>query len=278
MTHGMRRLLTQELADEHSPPIGDLVRAAIDQGEQLRFRRRAGVVAGAAAAVVTLVVAFGLLLGVTDGTSTAPDRYAAQPAESAVSPSPFPSPSPLLNRDGLTFAVPTASSGPTVVATWAASLELLDRLLPGKHSGQAWGEGEATPGSTFVQTYVDKGEGPGMLRLGVAAYGNSLDECAIGQRCYEVPGVGRVAIEELPDNCVQSKVVSLFRDDGVYLQLNLGTCLAWDGTRNPEGRMVLTEQEAIDVVLDPRWGVRMPAELVSIGAAKFGSAPKISGG
>ncbi|GIJ49547.1 hypothetical protein Val02_64330 [Virgisporangium aliadipatigenens] len=276
MTHGMRQLLTQELAEEYSPPIGDLVRAAIDQGEHLRYRRRVGVVAGAVAAVVTLAVAFGLLLSVTDGTSSAPDRYAVQPAESAVQPSP--SPSPLLAKDGLTFAVPAVSSGPTVVATWAASLELLDRLLPGTHSGQAWGEGEATPGSTFVQTYVDKGQGPGMIRLGVAAFSGSLDECGRGQRCYEVPGVGRVAIDELPENCVQSKVVSLFRDDGVYLQLNLGTCLAWDGTRNPEGRMVLTEQEAIDVVLDPRWGVRMPTDLVSIGAAKFGSAPKISGG
>jgi hypothetical protein len=277
VTQGMRRLLMEELAEEYSPPIGDLVRHAIDQGEHLRFRRRAGVVAGAAGAVVVLVAAFGLLLSVTDGGSSGSDRYAGQPAGSAAPASPVPS--PLLVKDGLTFAVPAASAGPTVLATWAASLELLDRLLPGTHTGQAWGEGEATPGSTFVQTYVDKGQGPGMLRLGVAAYGGgALDVCGIGQRCYEVPGVGRVAIDELPENCVQSKVVSLFRADGVYLQLNLGTCLAWDGARNPEGRMALTEQEAIDVVLDPRWGVRMPSELASIGAARFGSAPKISGG
>jgi len=271
----MRRLLTEELAEEYSPPIGDLVRQAIDEGERLRSRRRALRAAGAVAAVVAVALALAVLVTGTGGAPAGPDRYGQAPAASVSAPA---SPSPPLRADGLVFAVPSAPSAPTLQATWAASLELLDRLLPGRHSDQAWGEGAGSAGSTFVQTYVDRGQGPGMLRLGVTDVSGPPEECRSGQRCYEVPGVGRIVIEELPDNCVQSTVVALFRHDGVYLQLAMGTCLAWDGARNPPGRLALTEQEAVDVVLDPRWGLRMPAELVSTGAARFGSAPRISGG
>jgi hypothetical protein len=276
VAYGMRQLLVEELSEEYSPPIGDLVREAIDRGERLRSRRRAVRAAGALAAVVAGGVALALLLTPGNGAPAGPGRYAQAPAASVpASASPAPPP---LREDGLVFAVPTASSAPTVEATWAASLELLERLLPGRHSAQAWGDGEGSAGSTFVQTYVDRGAGPGMLRLGVSGYGGPREECQRYERCYDVPGVGRISVQELPDNCVQSRIVALFRDDGVYVQLNMATCLAWDGTQNPQGRLVLSDQEAIDVVLDPRWGLRMPDELVSTGAARFGAAPRISGG
>jgi hypothetical protein len=278
VTHGMRQLLDEELADEFSPPLGDLVRHAIDQGEHLRFRRRTGRLAGAAAAVVAGGTALAVVIGLAGGGAGAgPDSYGKQPAVSVSAGSP--APSPLLARDGLVFASPSpVGEAQRVPATWAGSLELLDRLLSGRRSAQAWGEGDGTAGATMVQTYVDKGQGPGMLRLSVGRFGGPPVVCAAYQRCYQVPGVGRVALEGLEDNCVQTRIVSLLREDGVYLQLNMGTCLAWDGTRNPEGRLVLTDQEAIDLVLDPRWGLRMSAELVSAGAARFASAPRISGG
>jgi hypothetical protein len=142
---------------------------------------------------------------------------------------------------------------------------LLEELLP---AGPTSGYAGTSNGQLMVQVYLDTGHGPGMLRVAVGA------EDPDGQAGTAQGGV--VSVSELPDNCVQRTVVLMRRADGVSVQINIASCLAWDGTTNPVAPQALTVEQAQAVVADPRWGAMIPRSLVDAGAARHPALPELT--
>ncbi|MDG4830235.1 hypothetical protein O7627_13095 [Solwaraspora sp. WMMD1047] len=179
--------------------------------------------------------------------------------------------------------LPDSSSDDALVpASPAGVLELLTRLLPpGQTSEYAVAEPGGSSGRSIgVQIYLDRGAGPAMIRAWIdQAERPGVDPpCESWQTCYPVPGGGQVAVAEHPDNCVQRRSITLYRADGLVISMNLADCLMWDGRTNPPSRPALDTQEAVDVMLDPRWGMALPADLVDVGNRRFRSLPTIQGG
>lgn len=167
------------------------------------------------------------------------------------------------------------------LATPAGTLELLDRILAKNTSGHAVGEtSDPAAGATYVQIYVDRGKGPAMIRFSVSEERRRPDEltCEAWETCYPLDDGGELAISDNPENCVAGRGITLRRADGILITANLARCLMWNGSTNPPAPVALSTQEAVDLVLDPLWGTRMPAEIVLAGTSNFPNLPSIQGG
>lgn len=278
MTDELRALLRADLGDERPPPLGDVVGAALRDGRRIRRRRRLATAGSAGAVFVIAAVA-------AVAVASAPGRPPALPVAVAPAGSPSasvpPSASPSPPRSALPpGSVPSAAIAPVVdppartvtvrsgtqraegmqkKATSAAMLHLLTTLLP---PGRTSHYGVAADNDLHVQLYYDAGYGPSMLRLTVGR------APARGPR-PERGSIADVTVAYVPGNCVQDTVVSAAWPDGTTVQLDLATCLAYDGVRNPPAKPQLSEAEAVLIVSDARWGVTMDADLVRLGAQQF---------
>lgn len=276
MTEELRTLMRSELSAERPPPLGDVVGIAMRDGRRIRRIRRLGAF-GAATAVAGVVAVVATLAG---PFAPGPDGVQA-PAAAPPSAAPVASGTPALpdvpipRLPGLGSAkIPGPSElpskvrievrrdrGPQLKATSGAMLELLTRLLP---AGRTSDYATATGGDLHVQLYLDSGKGPGMIRVSMGAavppgYGGDL---------------AQVTIDHLAGNCIQSTVVGAYRPDGTIVQVDVATCLAWDGKQNKPARAALTTDQAVKVAVDPRWGMTMDADLVTKGAKRFPRLPE----
>ncbi|AGL19753.1 hypothetical protein [Actinoplanes sp. N902-109] len=235
------------------PPIGGLVEGALAKGRRMRTRRRL-TVGGAGLAVL---VAAGLGTGVVVSNAGGPQPTAVVAAAPAASPT---AANPAAGPSG---AVP----GKRVKGTPAGLLHLLVQNLPaGKTSNYA---GFVEYGDVTVQTYLDRGQGPGMIRL------NVMTRKASDFKGTWIPlGNGvEYMVKKVPSNCVQHTIVWVHHADDTLLQFNLANCLAWNGHTNKTSPQVLTVQEAAEVGADPRWGVTIDPELNEQGAAAYPHLP-----
>jgi hypothetical protein len=168
---------------------------------------------------------------------------------------------------------PTAD-GEVGRTTPGAALQLLADLLPkGKTDGFAF----LPEGYAYVQTYLDRGDGPGMIRVYVGDVAEPA-ACYAEQTCAELDGVGLLLVEHNPTDCTRLLAVTLQRLDGVEISLQLADCLMWDGERNPAGAIALDLQEAVTVVLNPLWGPTMPDSLIKTGQFSYPTLDPIVGG
>jgi hypothetical protein len=141
-------------------------------------------------------------------------------------------------------------------ATSAAMLHLLTTLLP---PGRTSHYGVSKDNALHVQLYYDAGYGPSMLRL-------QVDRKATGR---PRGSTATVSVTHLAGNCVQDTDVRATWADGTSVQLDLATCLEFDGRTNPPAKPQLSQAEAALVVGDGHWGVTMDADLVDQGARAF---------
>ncbi|MFI5838244.1 hypothetical protein ACIA8K_00800 [Catenuloplanes sp. NPDC051500] len=312
MTHELRRLLEEELAGETPPPLGDVVRVSVDSGRRVRRRRRLFAGAGGGAAAAVLAVAGLLALGTppppagqaaeapsptsvrvavpspsdpvpsvsarcvlpqaspsaddTDRSSTGIDRPAASSAT--------PCPSEVRALDLTVPDVRPTSDGQVGRTTPESALELLVGLLP---KGQTDGFAFLPEGYAHVQVYLDRGDGPGMIRVYVGGVAEPA-VCYAEQTCADVVGVGLLVVEHNPTDCTRLLAVTLQRLDGVEITLQLADCLMWDGERNPAGAIALDLQEAVTLVLNPAWGPTVPDSLIKSGEFNFPKLDPIVGG
>ena len=103
----------------------------------------------------------------------------------------------------------------------------------------------------YVQLYLDRGDGPGMVRL--AIYRDNLG----GD-----PAPGTVELTEIPDNCVQNQMVTVHHRGGLQVNLMISTCLVWDPKGTLPAPPVLSVKEATEIAAQPEsGGRRLPAEL-----------------
>lgn len=159
---------------------------------------------------------------------------------------------------------------------------LLSDLPKGETSNYA-GTGASAKGSEvsqlMAQTYLDDGSGPGLLRLSVdemtTVPGARPSKPLPGSNSWTQEDGDVITVDRLDDNCIQSLVVTRERPDGVFVQLAVASCLAWDGKENKAAREALTQEEAIAVVDDERLDLKMPEELMTEGAERFPELPTI---
>jgi hypothetical protein len=280
VTEDLRALLRADLIAERPPPLGDLVGAALRDGRRRRRNRRLGTLG--AGTVLAVLVAGMLLPGTGAGArETPPLAPAGRPAQAAPAAAAIP---PVPPGTASPQTVPIAPTAPIVLsaartltihsgteraggmqkkATSAAMLHLLTQLLP---PGRASHFGVASDNDLHVQLYLDGGAGPGMVRVAVGKVTGPGGEAPRGD-------TATVTIEHLADDCVQDTAVVAQWPDGTMVELDVASCLASDGRGNPPARPALTAEQAVRIVSDPRWGVRMDAALVAAGAARFPKLP-----
>ena len=116
-----------------------------------------------------------------------------------------------------------------------------------------------------MQLYLDDGSGPGMVRVAVAGEQPIADEPPRA-------GTVSVTITHMPDNCLQGTVVDAAWPDGTLVQVDVASCLDQAG---PPTLPALTDDQAVRVAADPRWGVTMDSRLVAEGAKRFPALPVI---
>ncbi|MGC9670611.1 hypothetical protein ACNTMW_29205 [Planosporangium sp. 12N6] len=268
-----QRMLDEELARQQPPPLAGLIEDSIRQGRRIRRVRTVGR-AGATVMAVLVVAVAGWRLSpqVLGPTADRPPTIASASPSAAPSPGNRTPPSPGNRTPG---PGSPATSPPTVPspngavdrapATPAALMALLTGLLPSGTTSHLSG---STQGDISVQLYLDDGRGPGMLRVAVRSGSLSAGQCTPAA-CRQLPDGGRAVVTRHADNCVQSLLVDVDRGAGSVVEVQVSSCLAWDGTATPAGRMALTEEQAIAVASDPRWGTEMDAALVQAGQRDF---------
>jgi hypothetical protein len=290
----VRGRFRDELARHVAPPLGDLVQQSMVQGRRLRRRRRlAQFGAGGSALAVLLVIGL-VITPRIDGADRAGQSETwdiGSPGGSVGSPTPSPAVTPDSTRGGrseggaaeapgvATSPTPTTTvidnvrigagpDGDLMTTTPEGALELLTRLLPkGETSGQASLESSgAGPGMPYVQIYLDRGDGPGMVRLSIYR-----------DRLGGDPIPGTVELTEVPGNCVQDKMITVYHRDGLQIDILISTCLAWSGKEMSPAPAVLSVDEAIAIAANPTWGTRLPADVVKMGAKRFPTLVRSNG-
>ncbi|MEU8424314.1 hypothetical protein AB0C15_25920 [Micromonospora sp. NPDC048835] len=295
----VRGRFRDDLARYPAPPLGELVQQAVVQGRRLRRRRRLAQAAAGGSALAMLLV-IGLAAGPlgfgADDTGQSGGTTVGAPG-GPVAPTPAPSGSPPgspadtsggllgggakqdVNPRGLVSPTPTTSVVDTVrigagpggelrTTTPQGALDLLTRLLPGGTTSgyMSLRSSAARPGMPFVQLNLDRGYGPGMLRLAIYRDGVGGD-----------PPLGTVELTEMPDNCVQNKVVTVHHRAGLRIDLTIATCLFWDGKGTSPAPSVLSVKEATEIAANPSWGTELPAEFVLNGAKRFSTLARSNG-
>ncbi|WFE27399.1 hypothetical protein O7623_29955 [Solwaraspora sp. WMMD791] len=158
-----------------------------------------------------------------------------------------------------TFATPTAED----------ALKLLLGLLPEGRTSDHATSAELWPrsGLSTVALHLDRGDGPGMIRLTISqADPASASRCDAGQLCYTLPDGTAVVIYDLTDDCLAGRGLWVQRPDGIRVELNIARCQPWDGRTNPPTEPALTTQEALTIALNPQWGIWTPTEAVEPGS------------
>jgi hypothetical protein len=228
------------------PPIGDLVGEAVAEGRRLRTVKRLRV---GGAGVAVFVVAGLAAIPIVRGAGVPAPAAVTAAAPSAVASSSEPAPA-------------AAATADRVKATPAGMLELLRQNLPTGRTSHYAGINE--DGDVSVQTFLDRGTGPGMIRLHVMTRKES-DFTGLGTWISLGNGT-KYMTKSVPGNCYQHTIVWVHHTDNTLLQFDLANCPVVDGVRI---KQPLTAREAAEVGADPRWGLKIDQELNKKGAAAF---------
>jgi hypothetical protein len=93
--------------------------------------------------------------------------------------------------------------------------------------------------------------------------------------CSTLPSGATVLTTRISDNCVEPLAIDVDHGDGTVVQINVATCLAWNGSSNPPARMAITAAQAEQIAANPAWGAfKMDAALVRASASRFASASR----
>lgn len=167
--------------------------------------------------------------------------------------------------------------GPEAPTTAAAVLdELLKLLPPGTTSNYALYHDQYQTGA---QVYLDGAAGLGMIRIFL--YNKSLNTAAcnssdadITEVCGTLPGGAPEMITKIPGNCIQALVIDVDHGGGTAVEIDVPTCLAWNGQANPPSPMAITAAQAERIAANPAWGAtQMNAAVVKDAARRFTGVP-----
>jgi hypothetical protein len=167
---------------------------------------------------------------------------------------------------------PAGAKAPTSSA--AVLDELLKLLPPGATSNYSFYTGLG------AQTYFDGASGLGMIRLSLYQGSINPDACTTAvpsdmtRTCSTLPSGATVLTTRISDNCIEPLVIDVDHGDGTVVEIDVATCLTWNGHSNPPTNMAITAAQALQIAANPAWGVRqMDAALVRDAASRFPDMP-----
>jgi len=288
MDEWVHSMFRDEMSSRVRPSLDGMAQEVLAKGRRARRARTAKIAS-------TVLVAFGLVglavvvPTIAGGHSVAADRRAAADrgaaAESA-SPA-WPDTRTAPTGGAKTAPAPvilTAASspanfirqprGPKAATSSAAILdELLKLLPPGATSNYAfYGLG--------AQTYLDGASGLGMIRIFLYKGSLNPDACTsavpsdMTRTCSTLPSGATVLTTRISDNCIEPLAIDVDHGDGTVVQVDVATCLAWNGHSNQPAHMAITAAQAQQIAANPAWGAdQMDAALVRAAARQFADVP-----
>jgi hypothetical protein len=299
-------MFRSEMASQARPSLDGMAQEVLAKGRRARRARTAKIASSVlvAAGIVGVAAAVPSIAG---GHSVATDRGAlansASPARQGTRTAPTGGadtvPAPVI----LTAASSPAGSGQTTKASAAkasaaktgpgttatyipqprgpkaatSSAAILDELLkllpPGATSNYGfYGLG--------AQTYLHGASGLGMIRIFLIKGSLNPDACSsavpsdMTRSCSTLPGGATEVTTRISDNCVESLGVDVDHGDGTVVQIDVATCLAWNGHSNPPAHLAITAAQALQIAANSAWGAgQMDAALVREAASRFADVP-----
>jgi hypothetical protein len=133
---------------------------------------------------------------------------------------------------------------------------------------------------TGAQVYLDGAAGLGMIRIFLYNKSMNMGACNSSDApdftvvCGKTPGGAPEIITKIPGNCVEALSVDVDHGDGTAVQIDVPTCLAWNGQTNPPTPMAITAAQAEQIAANPAWGAtQMNAAVVNDAAHRFTHVP-----
>jgi hypothetical protein len=173
----------------------------------------------------------------------------------------------------------TQPAGPKAPTSSAAVLaELLKLLPPGTTSNYSYF------GGLGAQVDFDGASGLGMIRLSLYKGSLNPDACTtpvpsdMTRTCGTLPGGANVLTTRISDNCIEPLVIDVDHGDGTVAEIDVATCLTWNGHSNPPTSMAITAAQALQIAANPAWGAeQMDAALVRDADHRFADLPGNAG-
>jgi hypothetical protein len=280
MDEWVHSMFRNEMSSQATPSLDGMAEEVLAKGRRARRARTAKIASAAlvAAGLAGVAVAVPTIAG---GHSVA-DRGVVAKSASPVRPDTRTAPAGGANTVPATVILTARSSasyipqppGPKAPTTSAAILdELLKLLPPGATSNDAFfGLG--------AQTYLDGASGLGMIRI--LLYKGSLnpDACTsavpsdMTRTCNTLPSGATVLTTRISDNCIEPLMIDVDHGNGTVAEIDVATCLAWNGHSNPPTHMAITAAQALQIAANPVWGAeQMDAALVRDAASRFADLP-----
>jgi hypothetical protein len=280
MDDWVHSMFRDEMSSQARPSLDGMAEEVLAKGRRASRARTAKIAS-------TVLVAVGLV-GVAVAVPTIAGSHSAATSRSAVARSSPARAGTQAAPAGGASAVPAAailttvnsasyipqSAGPKAPTSSAAVLdELLKLLPPGATSNYAfYGLG--------AQTYLHGASGLGMIRIFLVRGSLNPDACTgavpsdVTQTCSTLPSGATVLTTRISDNCVEPLSIVVDHGDGTVVQINVATCLAWNGHSNPPTHMAITAAQALQIAANPAWGeAQMDAALVRGAAVRFAHVP-----
>jgi hypothetical protein len=60
-----------------------------------------------------------------------------------------------------------------------------------------------------------------------------------------------VLTTRISDNCIEPLVIDVDHGDGTVVEIDVATCLAWNGHSNPPTQMAITAAQALQIAANP---------------------------
>ena len=284
-------MFRNEMSSQARPSLDGMPEEVLAKGRRARRARTAKIASTAFAAVAVGILAVAVLVPWT-GPGHASAVHLGAVAKSARPGHPVTKPDPRTVPAGggtpgsaagtLTSVNPVVHipqpPGPKAPTTAAAVLdELLKLLPPGTTSNYALYHDQYQTGA---QVYLDGAAGLGMIRIFLynkslnTAACNSSDPPDFTEVCGTLPGGAPEMITKIPSNCVEALVIDVDHGGGTAVEIDVPTCLAWNGQTNPPTDMAITAAQAEQIAANPAWGAtQMNAAVVKDAARRFTHVP-----
>ena len=277
-------MFRNEMSSQARPSLDGMACEVLAKGRRVRRARSAKIAS-------TVLVAAGLVGGVAvavpsiaGGHSVVADRGAVAKSASSARPgtqtaptgdaSTVPPPVVLTAARSSASYIPQPPGRKAPTSSAAVLDELLKLLPPGATSNYAYF------GGVGAQTYLHGASGLGMIRIFLYKGTLNPDACTgavpsdMTRTCSKLPSGATVVTTKISDNCIEPLGVDVDHGDGTVVQIDVATCLAWNGHSNPPAPMAITAAQALQIAANPAWGAeRMDAALVRDANRRFADIP-----
>jgi len=295
MDERLHSMFRNEMSAEARPSLDGMPEEVLAKGRRARRARTAKIASTAFAAAAVGIVAVAVVVptsgpGHAAATHLGTVAKSAHPSHPVTKPakSPDPQTTPVGGGTPASAAVMLTSAnplvyipqprGPKAPTTAAAVLdELLKLLPPGTTSNYALYQDQYQTGA---QVYLNGAAGLGMIRIFLYNKSLNMDACNSSDAsdftrvCGMLPGGAPEIITKIPGNCVEALSVDVDHGGGTAVQIDVPTCLAWNGQTNPPTPMAITAAQAEQIAANPAWGAtQMNAAVVNDAAHRFTDVP-----